>query len=168
MAIQPFRSTGVARPKRFGSEVPATKAWVAERPGELIYGQPHGAMLGSPGPDQGYALTLLRAAKTWIQYGPHEQPHDGDALLSALAIRRAALFGRAPTMVDLKIAAAILGMDGNGAPAQIDWRTRVGRGAHHHLDEVHHAIDGVPNEVLKSPLAKISNRSWEDNIGLEV
>lgn len=167
MAINPFRTVGVTRPKRVGSEVPATKPWVAERPGELLYGQPQGAMLGSQGPGQGYALTLLRAAKAWLQYGPLEKPADGDALLSALAMRRASLYGRAPTMHDIKFAAAILGMDGKGTDAQIDWRTQVGRGAHHHTDEVHHAIDGVSDDTLKQPLDKVLGRQWEANLGLD-
>ena len=38
-------------PRRPGS-------WTQDRPAELLSGQPRGDRLGSPGPDQGFALTL--------------------------------------------------------------------------------------------------------------
>ena len=44
--------------------------WVADRPAELTNGQPTGAGLGIPGPDQGYALRLARRFEDLIRAAP--------------------------------------------------------------------------------------------------
>ena len=41
-----------------GVQMPPAHAWRADRPGDLVGGQPEGALFGSPGPNIGYALTL--------------------------------------------------------------------------------------------------------------
>ena len=41
-----------------GVHLPAAKGWRADRPGDLVAGQPTGTLLGRPGPNVGYALTL--------------------------------------------------------------------------------------------------------------
>ena len=47
------------RPRRYESPPRRGNSWSPDRPADLLEGQPAGERLGSQGPDQGYALTLV-------------------------------------------------------------------------------------------------------------
>jgi len=66
---------------------------------------PHGERFGTPGPDTGWALTLIKRA---------DLPGLGrgvERVMAALMAARAGSFGRAPTPEDLDIALLVCGLD---------------------------------------------------------
>ena len=97
--------------------MPPARAWVADRPGdEVAAGQPHGRLFGTPGPNIGYAATLAHRLGDRLALGPGEHLEDALAVVSELAMKRAASFGRAPVLADLDVAALILGYLGGCDP----------------------------------------------------
>lgn len=91
--------------------------WRPDRPAEVVTGRsgrgphgPHGSPgrgQGAPGPDQGYALRLAARFAGRLELGPGEHADDVLAGAVAVAMRRAALFGRAPVAADLEVALAL-------------------------------------------------------------
>jgi hypothetical protein len=132
-----------------GVKVPPAKSWMADRPGDLPAGQPQGKLLGSPGPNIGYAFTLAERVKDRLQLAPHEHAEDALALVAELAMRRAAHYGRAPVIHDLDVAMRILGYDGSDDADFADWRMRAVEGAHHEYFERRTLVDAVPIDVLR-------------------
>ena len=133
-----------------GVKMPPAKSWRADRPGDLpAGGQPHGDLLGSPGPNVGYALTLANRFRDRMVLAPHEHLADAVAVVADVAMRRAAAFGRAPVVVDVDVAVRILGYDGK-APADFSvWRARATQGTAHHYQERRELVDHVPVDVLR-------------------
>ena len=125
--------------------------WLADRPGDLVGRQPLGERLGVPGPDQGYALKLADE-----QFRPRLILGDvsaDDAIAGCLgiALKRASLFGRAPTAHDLRVAFTIWGfLDLSPAPELVGlreaWFAEV---AHpYHYAEARRIVDAVDDDVL--------------------
>ena len=56
--------------------MPPARSWRADRPGDLGAVQPKGALLGSPGPNVGYALTLANRVRDRMRLEPHEEADD--------------------------------------------------------------------------------------------
>jgi hypothetical protein len=132
-----------------GVKIPAAKAWVPNRPGDLPAGQPQGTLLGSPGPNVGYALTLAHRARDRLVLAPHEHPDDAVAVVAELAMKRAASYGRAPVMADVEVALALLGYRGEADPAFAEWRAHAVEGAHHEYEHRRRIVDAVPVDVLR-------------------
>ena len=104
---QPRQETNLAP----GVHLPAARAWRADRPGDLVAGQPTGSLLGRPGPNVGYAYTLAQRARDRLRLGPFEHADDAVAVIAEIAGKRAALFGRAPVIGDVDLVVALLGYD---------------------------------------------------------
>jgi hypothetical protein len=132
-----------------GVKMPAARQWVANRPGDLPAGQPAGKLLGSPGPNVGYALTLANRVRDQFAIAPHEHLDDAVAVVAEVAMRRAALFGRAPVMRDIEFGAYIMGYTGDDAPDFVAWRVRAVQGAHHNYYERRALVDAIPVDVLR-------------------
>lgn len=139
--------------------------WHAVRPGDLPAGQPRGPRLGSPGPDQGYVLTLAGrfAGSLTLTEGEHER----DALAGAalVALKRASLFGRAPVIHDLTIALTIWGFLGEAPPDLVAFRKPLFEEvAHpHHYPEQRRLADLVPDDVLRQEPQQVTEthrRDW--------
>ena len=113
-----------------GVHVPAARPWRADRPGDLHGAQPRGDLLGSPGPNNGYALALANRAASRLALAPGERCEDALAVVGELAMRRAASFGRAPVMDDVETVLLVLGYQGGCAPEFAEWRAHVVEGAH--------------------------------------
>ncbi len=93
-------------------EAPARRGnpWRATRPGELIgKAMPQGGLYGNHGPDIGYAYKLVHEVSDKIIVGSGESRHDAEAGGIAVAMRRAAMHGRAPIVADLDVAFTIWG-----------------------------------------------------------
>jgi hypothetical protein len=132
-----------------GVKMPAARAWFADRPGDLHAGQPTGMLLGSPGPNIGYALTLAHRARDRFVLAPHEHADDALDVVAEIAMRRAALFGRAPVMRDIEFGMQILGYGGDADPDFVAWRVRAVQGAHHNYYERRSLVDAIPVDVLR-------------------
>lgn len=89
-------------------QLEAPRQWVPDRPAELrLPVRPGGPHLGTPGPDQGFALRLARRYRDQVRLAPGEQIEDVVVGVALLAARRSALFGRAPTVHDIRAALAL-------------------------------------------------------------
>lgn len=89
----------------------AARRWSPRRPGELGSPEevPWGGMFGTPGPDTGYVLKLLREEE--LELAPGESRADAVMALASLAGARASAVGRAPTGEDVRVAMTLLGFD---------------------------------------------------------
>jgi hypothetical protein len=135
-----------------GVHLPAAHAWKADRPGDLVAGQPTGHLLGRPGPNVGYALTLAERLRDSLQVLPHEHVADALSVIAELAMKRAASYGRAPTLPDVEIAATLLGYRGGQVDESFaDWRRQVVHGAEHEYGVRRALVDAVPDAVLRLP-----------------
>lgn len=146
-------------------------AWVAARPGELVTGQPRGARLGSVGPDQGYAYRLVRQFDDRLHLG--QVQHD-DAVVGcvAVAMKRSAVFGRAPVVHDLTAAFTIFGFLDPSPPADLvafrEEHFAEIRSSHHYV-ELRELVDLVPEAVLAQSHAAIIAAyasGWRANLAL--
>jgi hypothetical protein len=138
-----------------GSHMPPSGSWRANRPGDLGAIQPKGALLGSPGPNVGYALTLASRARDRLSLEPHESPDDAVEVVAAIAMKRAATFGRAPTINDVEFAMELLGYLGD-APEDVRlWRPDVVRAAHHDYVVRRAVVDTVSTGLLRLPISEL-------------
>lgn len=132
-------------------------SWCADRPAELDGRQPQGARLGNPGPDQGYALKLAEQfrGKLVLTAGEHED--DALAGCLALAMRRSALFGRAPMIHDITLALNLWGFLAEPASELAAARRDAfaGVASSHHYMERRALVDSVPDEVLRLTPAEV-------------
>jgi hypothetical protein len=148
--------------------------WHADRPGDVVGRQPVGERLGVPGPDQGYALKLADE-----QFRPKLILGDvsaDDAVVGCLgiALKRAALFGRAPTGHDLRVAFTIWGFldvapDDELVSLRAAWFAEV---AHpHHYAESRRIVDAVDDDVLRRTHGQVeadySSTGWRSLIRVD-
>jgi hypothetical protein len=145
-----------------GVTLPPARGWRADRPGDLVDGiQPRGALLGSPGPNIGYALLLTRrVAETFVR-SPVEHGEDVEAVVAALAMKRAASFGRAPVAADIECAALVLGYTGSPSAEFVELRAEAVDDAHHDYEAVRTICDAVPLEMLRLAPSALAARAGE-------
>lgn len=134
-----------------GVHLPAAHAWMADRPGDLVAGQPTGNLLGRPGPNVGYAVSLAGRLRDSVQLAAHERRADALAVVAELGMRRAASLGRGPTLADVEVAAGLLGYQGEVDGAFAAWRRDVTHGAEHEYRVRRALVDAVPDTVLRLP-----------------
>lgn len=140
-------------------------SWEAARPGDLDGRQPLGERLGVPGPDQGYVLTLAQRFEGGLALAEGEHEADAVAGCSAVALKRAALFGRAPVIHDLRAAFTIWRFLGPEAPAELlALRTPMFEECHHphHYERLRVIADAVPAELLHRPHQVILDEASAD------
>jgi hypothetical protein len=138
-----------------GSHMPASGSWRADRPGDLGALQPKGALLGSPGPNVGYALTLANRARDRIRLAPHESIDDAVEVIAAVAMKRAATFGRAPTVNDVDFAMELLGYLGEAPDDVKTWRPDVVREAAHDYVVRRAVVDTISSGLLRLPISDL-------------
>jgi hypothetical protein len=152
VAVDPYVPTQAEDAPRESVRVPPPKGWRAVRPGDLVPGEksyPSGALFGSPGPDSGYALTLAQRFHGRLEIATPESEHDAMAVAAELAMRRAAVFGRAPVTEDLELAFTLFGWLGGGTPELVEWRRLTVAGAGHDYARRRALVDGVPEATLR-------------------
>jgi hypothetical protein len=133
--------------------LPAARAWWAGRPGDLAGANPTGNLLGRPGPNVGFALTLAHRVSDRLVLGRHEAAGDARAVVAEVAMKRAASFGRGPTMGDVELAMAVLGYSGDADGKFVAWRARAVHDAHHEYGPRRRLVDAVPETALRTPPA---------------
>jgi hypothetical protein len=85
-------------------------AWTTSRPAELRTPTAlRGPSVGTPGPDAGFALRLARRFEHDLRLTEGETEHDVLLGCALIAARRAALYGRAPSIYDVQVALALWG-----------------------------------------------------------
>ena len=145
-------------------------SWVQDRPAELRAGQPRGDRLGSPGPDQGFGLTLAEGFRDRLRLRPGEREQDALAGCLTVALKRASLFGRAPVVHDLTIAFTLFGFLDEAADDELVAlrRSYFEEAANpHHYVEQRRIADLVPEATLRLTPAEVEAGSWRDLLTLD-
>ena len=125
--------------------------------------------MGSIGPDQGYAFRLVRHIEDQLRLGLVKRD-DAVAGGVAVAMKRSAIFGRAPIVHDLTAAFTVFGFfDDNPAAELVALRQQLFAEVRssHHYSERRELVDLVPEHVLRqSPEAIASTyaSNWRDNL----
>lgn len=165
MAVDPHVKPRLVDRPRSGTPMPPAVGFRADRPGDVARrGQPRGDLLGSPGPDLGYALLLAERFRDRLELGPHEDPEDAVAVATEIAMRRCSLFGRAPTIVDVELGFTVLGYLGGAPDDLVEWRRRHVHDAGHDYLDRREVVDAVEEEALKLRPAAARERlaSWRE------
>lgn len=114
------------------------RRWSPVRPGDLPRPEavPWGGSFGTPGPDAGYSLRLVRAAHL---PGGDRDRRDVVAAVAAVVSARASAIGRAPVGADVDVAVRLLGLDGG-----VDHLAGVA----HDPGRLQSLVAGIPRERL--------------------
>ena len=130
------------------------RRWRPTRPGVIVSPDqmPWGGAFGTPGPDTGWALKLVKAA---------ELPERSDGLelvLAALMAARASHFGRAPVPEDLEVARILAGI-GEGLPAEfLERRERWIAATAHERSPGQAAVTDIEPDLLELKPDQIKRR----------
>jgi hypothetical protein len=143
----------VDRPRSYESPDHIPESWQADRPAELAGRQPVGPQLGYQGPDQGYGLLLAERFREKLQLQQAEDADDAIQGCLGVALRRASLFGRAPTVHDFTVAFTTWGFLDPSPPAGlVELRRPRFEGVRlvvHHYAEGRAIADAVPEATLR-------------------
>jgi hypothetical protein len=154
---------------RAAERLPVPHSWRADRPGDLHTPEaPSGPILGHPGPDQGYALRLVHRFDDRLALAEAEHKQDAVAGCLAIALRRAALFGRAPVIHDLELAFRLWGYLGDAPEDLVNLRVPLFAGASHQYWDQRMIADRVPDSTLRMTPAEVARRlptDWRQLIG---
>lgn len=154
-------------PRYYASPALRDLPWRADRPAELV-GQPmpSGGLYGNHGPDIGYAYKLVHLVSDKIKVQADESKHDVEKGAVAVAMRRAALFGRAPILADLDVALTIWGYyDEQPASGLRVMRGEMFEGAGHHhgyplLREISNAVSEHALRMTPAQVASAHDSDW--------
>jgi hypothetical protein len=141
-----------------GVVIPPAKSWRAERPGDLAAGQPSGTLLGRPGPNVGYAFKLVNRWRDRFRLAPLEHYEDAAAVVAEIAMKRAALFGRAPVATDVEVAMDLLGYADDLPSDVAERRMRLVHGAGHDYYTRRAIVDRIPDDVLRLAPTQLAAR----------
>lgn len=142
---------------RDGEHLPPALEWKTDRPAEVRNGQPAGRKLGSPGPDQGYAIKLANMFHGKLRLVGGEHEHDVMVGCLGVAMKRASLFGRAPVVHDLDLAFSVFGFLGDQPPSAdlLTMRAALFEAAGHHYEVQRQIADMVPESTLRLSPAEV-------------
>lgn len=117
---------------------------------------------GSAGPDQGYGMLLAERFADRIELLDGE--HADDVLHGAgvIALRRAAMFGRAPVAADLELALLLFGYLGRPTEEMIEARKDVFGGVAHDYWRERELADLVPESTLRMAPAAVAEHLSSD------
>jgi hypothetical protein len=159
-------------PRAYSSPPRRPESWRAERPGELVEGQPRSTRLGNQGPDQGYALKLVRLFHDKLHLTEGEHREDAEVGCIGVALKRASIFGRAPVVHDLTIAFTVWGfLDESPAKELVQVRRALFAEVRHpiHYAQQRAIVDAVPESTLRmtpEAVAEGYQRDWRSLLQL--
>jgi hypothetical protein len=110
------------------------------------------------GPDQGFALKLAHRFTERLELQPGEHAEDAVAGCTPVAMKRAALFGRAPMIYDLELAFTLWGFLGGAPDELLALRVPAFQGAAHDYWLQRAIADQVPDETLALTPATVRER----------
>lgn len=158
----PVRAADEVRPVE---RLPPPRRWKPDRPGDLATAGP-GRYRGVPGPDQGYALRLARQFHGLLTLAEGEHEEDAVAGCLGVALKRAALFGRAPVIHDLELAFVLFGYAQDSPADLVEFRRSLFQGAAHDYWDQRAITDLVPEATLHLSAEEAHDRlgSWRSLI----
>ena len=123
--------------------------------------------MGTPGPDQGYALSLVKRFKDSLVLTEGEHAGDAEAGAVAIGLRRAALLGRAPVIYDLSLALGLWGFIGDPPPDLVAYRKRVFGGIAEDYSRRRSIAQAIPEDTLRMSPQEVLGRQadWKSLIG---
>ncbi len=140
------------RVRSYSSPPRRADAWVADRAGDLQGPAPSGPALGTAGPDAGYAYRLVHLFDDRLHLG-YVAKEDAIAGCVEVAMKRAALFGRAPIVHDLTVAFTIYGFLDPDPDVELAERRRrefAEIRSSHHYSERRYVVDRVAEAALRT------------------
>lgn len=152
---------------RQGEVLPPARRWTATRPADLQGRQPTGHLLGKQGPDQGYGLALAQKFAGRLHLAPGETEADAVAGCTAVALRRASMFGRAPVIYDFDLVFELWGFLADAPEDLVAFRKPLFAGASHHYVHQREIADQVPEATLRLTAAEVRGRpgDWRTLLG---
>lgn len=132
-----------------GVDYPPADSWEATRAGDLRAGRPEGPLFGRPGPNVGFAMKLAHRHADQMCLLDHEDIADATAVVAEIAMARAALFGRAPTLHDIRHACVLMGYDTTPTDDSFGWRLLAVGGARHEWTLRRRIVSAVPEGLLR-------------------
>lgn len=163
----PLRPADRVRPTE---RLPAPDAWRPDRPADIeTPRQPEGPRLGSAGPDQGYGVKLAKQFDDRLVLGAGEHIDDAIAGCLAVALKRAAVFGRAPVIYDFEFAYTLWGFLGGAPDDLVETRRGLFEVASHHYEAQRAIADAVPEPTLRLSPSEVSERlrAWKHLLKLQ-
>jgi hypothetical protein len=150
----PIAEADQVRPARH-LHVPGT--WTTDRPAELVGPTMRkGANIGTPGPDSGFALRLAHRFEDELELSQGESAHDVLLGVALVGCKRAALFGRAPCIYDVRLALDLWGFL-EDAPADVRaTRRALFSSVSHDYVAQRALVDSVPEETLRQSPDRVS------------
>jgi hypothetical protein len=148
MGQQPNVELTAAQKPRPTPEPEAARRWRPTRPGVITSPDqvPTGGSFGTPGPDTGYALVIVRA------HGAELSEAEQKVVVALMAARSSKL-GRAPTKADLEVAKLLAGL-GDGLPQNfVERGQRWVAAAEHERVPGRLAVNEAEPELLVLPAA---------------
>jgi hypothetical protein len=125
-------------------------AWTTSRPAELVVpAVRRTGLFGTPGPDSGFALRLAKRFARDLKLSAGESEHDVVAGVALIASKRAALFGRAPCVHDVRFALNLWGFL-HEVPSELLAERRAAFSAvSHDYVAQRRLVDLLPEETLR-------------------
>ncbi len=124
--------------------------WTTSRPAEVTVPLGlRGRGVGTPGPDSGFALRLARRVEHELKLGQGESEHDVLLGVALIAAKRAAYFGRAPSVYDVRFALHLWGFLADAPPELMERRRVAFSGISHNYAAQRLLADSVPDESLR-------------------
>ncbi len=143
----PISEADQVRPARH-LHVPGS--WTGTRPAELVGPTAaRGRSVGTPGPDAGFALRLSRRFEPDLKLSQGENPDDVLLGCALVASRRAALFGRAPSIYDLQLALNLWSFLVDAPAELISARQAAFASVSHDYVAQRALVDAIPEETLR-------------------
>lgn len=142
--------------------------WTKDRVSEVENRQPIADALGVTGPDPGYALTMAERYRGKLLLQPSGDAAEADVLRGAaeIAMKRAAMAGRAPILADVTVALTVWGfLDASPAAELVELRRDMFEAVHHIAADyfrLRALPDAVPASVLAAPPAVIARQHAAD------
>ena len=163
----PITEADQVRPAR---QLSVPGAWTTSRPAELRIPLRPGSGLGTPGPDQGYALRLAGRLGDTLRLSEGERGEDALVVCALFGARRAALFGRAPEHLRRSVRRGPLRPSGDPTPELAARRGQAFRSAAHDYD-VQRALrrPAVPDVTLRLRVVDVEGDQvdWRSLLGLD-
>jgi len=152
----PLQDVDKVRP---AERLPVPGRWRQDRPAEILgTRQPTGRRMGSPGPDQGYALKLAHRVAPRLELAPGESAEDAVVGCLGVGLKRASLFGRAPVVYDMELAYTLWGYLGGAPQDLIEYRVGLFRAASHDYQAQRDIVDKVRDDTLRLLPAQVRER----------
>jgi hypothetical protein len=143
----PIAEADQVRPARH-MHVPGS--WTTSRPAEIVVPEhQRERMTGTPGPDSGFAMRLSRRFEHELKLGEGESEEDVLLGVALVGSKRAALFGRAPSVYDVRFGLNVWGFL-DDAPSELRAQRRAAFSSiSHDYVAQRRLVDSVGEDTLR-------------------